>query len=104
MLTDTKYRIYVRCVRGGVAKPQAKGPAVKSTGKRLPPSPDGGGGAVDRFIKRLDKNGDGKVSKREFDEPDHHFDRLDRNSDGYLEANEAPSGPPRRPRGRPGRT
>jgi len=88
---------YVRCVRGGVAKPRAKGPPVKSTGKRLPPSPDGGG-VVDRFIRRLDKNGDGKVSKKEFDGPDRHFDRLDRNSDGYLDAGEAPSGPPRRRR------
>ena len=92
---------YVRCVRGGRAKPQAVGPAIKSTGNRKPPGPDGGGGAGARFIKRLDKNGDGKVSKREFDGPDHHFDRLDRNSDSYLDANEAPSGPPRRRRGRP---
>ncbi len=66
---------------------------VKPTGGRKVPSPDGGVGG--RFIKRLDKNGDGKVSKREFDGPDHHFDRLDKNSDGYLDADEAASGPPR---------
>ena len=49
-----------------------------------------------RFVRRLDKDGDGKVSKAEFDGPDHHFDRLDRNSDGYLSGDEAPQGPPRR--------
>jgi hypothetical protein len=92
---------YVRCVRGGVAKLQAKGPAVKSTGKPAPPRPDNGGGpAGGRFIKRLDRNGDGKVSKKEFDGPGHHFDRLDKNSDGYLDASEAPSGPPARLRRR----
>ncbi|MDP6636912.1 MAG: DUF1566 domain-containing protein [Phycisphaerae bacterium] len=95
---------YVRCVRGGVAKARTEGPAVKSGGNRRPPRADGGGRGTDRFVGRLDKNGDGKVSKKEFDGPDHHFDRLDRNNDGYLSADEAPSGPPpRRPR-RPGRT
>ncbi|MBT3200595.1 MAG: DUF1566 domain-containing protein [Phycisphaerales bacterium] len=85
---------YVRCVRGGTARPKTKGPAVeKSTGRRGPQRPQGG--ASNRFVKRLDKNGDGKVSKREFDGPGDHFDHMDKNSDGYLDASEAPTGPPR---------
>ena len=46
------------------------------------------------FIQRLDTNGDGKVSKSEFDGPARHFSRLDRNNDGWLSAEEAPQGPP----------
>ena len=54
------------------------------------PPPSGG------FVERLDKNGDGRVSKREFDGPAHHFDRLDKNGDGFLSEDEAPKGPPPR--------
>ena len=39
-------------------------------------------------------NGDGKVSRREFDGPPPEFDHLDRNRDGYLGDDEAPQGPP----------
>lgn len=49
------------------------------------------------FVKRLDKDGDNKVSQAEFDGPSEHFSQLDKNRDGYLSADEAPSGPP--PRG-----
>ncbi|MCP4376709.1 MAG: hypothetical protein GY794_11110 [bacterium] len=54
----------------------------------------GGGGQMPSFVKRLDKNGDGKVSKSEFDGPSRHFSVLDKNSDGYLSEDEAPKGPP----------
>ncbi|MDP6044176.1 MAG: DUF1566 domain-containing protein [Phycisphaerae bacterium] len=89
---------YVRCVRGGVATPKTKGPAVKPSSNRRPSRPDGAGGddMAGRFIKRLDKNGDGKISKREFDGPDRHFDHMDKNSDGYLQGSEIPTGPPNR--------
>jgi len=46
------------------------------------------------FVKRLDKDNDGKVSKSEFDGPAEHFSRLDKNSDGYISKDEAPAGPP----------
>ncbi len=97
---------YVRCVRGGTATPRTKGPPVKAGGRgsqRGGDRPPAQGGS-DRFVRRLDKNGDGKVSKAEFDGPKHHFDRLDRNNDGYLSADEAPKGPPPGDgrRGRPG--
>ena len=49
--------------------------------------------AKDHF-KRLDKDGDGKVSKKEFNGPDRHFDRLDRDDDGFISENELPKGPP----------
>ncbi len=88
---------YVRCVRAGAATPKRKGPVVKPASNRRPSRPDSGS-MTDRFVKRLDKNGDGKISKREFDGPDRHFDHMDKNSDGYLQGSEIPTGPPdRRP-------
>ncbi len=91
---------YARCVRGGSATARTEGPKVlKSTG-----GPDGekpGG----RFVSRLDKNGDGKISKDEFDGPKNHFSKWDKNGDGYISADEAPKGPPKgkSPGGRSGR-
>jgi len=46
------------------------------------------------FIQRFDKDGDGKVSRAEFPGPDEHFNQLDVNGDGYIDATEAPKGPP----------
>jgi len=82
-------RIYnlVRCVRGGVAEPRKKGPNVemKNSPRRRP-------GAD--FVRRLDSNSDGKISRQEFDGPPDHFDRFDTNGDGYLSEDEAPGSPP----------
>lgn len=50
------------------------------------------------FMKRADRNGDGKVSRAEFRGPAGHFDHLDKNGDGYLTEDEAPTGPPSRRR------
>jgi hypothetical protein len=93
---------FVRCVRGGVAVPKASGPEPRKVEAR-PEAPgrpgDGGHGA--RFVRRLDRNGDGKVSRREFDGPAEHFGDFDKNGDGYIDEDEAPVGPPpreRRPR------
>ena len=97
-------RIYnfVRCVRGGKAAPRASGPEVVMTRERarqLDRRAGGngkpGGGAAG-FVQRLDRNGDGKVSRTEFDGPSQHFSRFDRNRDGYITADEAPTGPPSR--------
>ncbi|MCK5001208.1 MAG: DUF1566 domain-containing protein, partial [Anaerohalosphaera sp.] len=112
-------RIYnfVRCVRGGTAKPNTTGPKVEMTrasrrprldeqqdsmpsmGARPGREPDsqmrpGQQPSGRDFIRRLDTNGDGKVSKTEFDGPPQHFSRLDTNNDGCLSAEEAPQGPP----------
>jgi hypothetical protein len=53
------------------------------------------------FIRRLDKDGDGKVSRKEFDGPARHFDDFDKNGDGFIDASEAPEGPPPDRRGPP---
>lgn len=53
------------------------------------PGPGGHG-----FVSRLDKDGDNRVSRKEFDGPPNHFDFLDRNKDGYLSEAERPPGPP----------
>lgn len=95
-------RIYnhVRCVRGGGATLRTTGPPVEATpgaqepGKRETANP---------FMRREDRNGDGKVSRDEFRGPPDHFDRFDRNKDGYLTEDEAPKGPPPRPGLRPPR-
>ncbi len=49
-----------------------------------------------KFISRLDKNGDGEVSKDEFDGPRRRFARLDKDGDGVISAAEAPTRPPGR--------
>jgi len=51
------------------------------------------------FVGRLDRDGDGKVSRSEFDGPEDRFDFHDENNDEFLTEEEAPKGPPggRRP-------
>ncbi len=46
------------------------------------------------FIERLDRDGDGRVSRSEFDGPPNRFDSFDTNHDGYISRDEAPKGPP----------
>ncbi|MFH0964424.1 MAG: DUF1566 domain-containing protein [Planctomycetota bacterium] len=82
---------YVRCVRGGNVTRKTSGPALEDWSgpggtDQMPPR----GG----FVQRLDKDGDGKVSRKEFDGPPDQFNVLDRNNDGYLSEDEAPEGPP----------
>ena len=48
-----------------------------------------------RFIKRFDKDGDGKVSKKEFKGPSKRFGRFDKDGDGFISVDESPTGPPR---------
>ncbi|MES9854784.1 MAG: DUF1566 domain-containing protein [Candidatus Thiodiazotropha sp. L084R] len=47
------------------------------------------------FVERLDQDGDGRVSRSEFDGPKDHFGFHDTDGDGYLTEDEAPKGPPR---------
>jgi Protein of unknown function (DUF1566) len=91
---------YVKCVRGGKAEPVALGPAIQKTPQRLDISKglSGSKGSEDTnvFVKRLDKDGDGKVSKKEFDGPKQHFSHLDKNGDGFLSGEEVLNVPSRR--------
>ena len=96
---------YARCVRGGVAEPCTAGPRIdmKPTSPRpafggAPPEP--GGQDMRRspngrgFVRRLDRNNDGRVSREEFDGPPEHFSRVDRNGDGFVSEEEARMLPP----------
>ncbi|MCH5372348.1 MAG: hypothetical protein JJ992_00100 [Planctomycetes bacterium] len=87
----------VRPVRGGnvsiresgpeperpASAPRVRGPAGVGPG---PPKAGKGPG----FVTRLDRDGDGKVSRKEFDGPAAAFDRLDVDQDGYLTDSESP--------------
>ena len=89
---------YVRCVRGGGVTKKVTGPALDGTytaGRTSPAGGPGEGGRKRGFVARLDRSGDGKVSRQEFDGPPPAFDHLDRNHDGLLSDDEAPQGPPR---------
>jgi hypothetical protein len=107
----------VRPVRGGEAVPKTDGPKVETTkaqapgpgegmrpgmrpGRDMGPPPGMPWGKPPPFVRRLDRNGDGRVSRSEFDGPASRFNDLDRDGDGYLSQQEAPRGPP--PGKRPG--
>lgn len=76
-----------------------------------------GGGRLAEFLKRADKDGDGKISKEEFkalsqrDDGDERFMRMDTNADGFVDQTEmaaigdrmrrGPGGPPDSPGARP---
>ena len=66
--------------------------------KGPPPGDKKGGGDFKKgsgnFIQNFDKNDDGQVSKEEFPGPDKVFELHDKNQDGYIDASEAPKGPP----------
>lgn len=109
-------RNFVRLVRGGkaakvISQPQTNADSYPEKIRVLTPRPTkpvllgpmsrmgmmerGGGGSfgrggVGRFVRHLDKNHDGKVSRSEFDGPPDQFDVLDKNHDGYLTEDEAP--------------
>ncbi len=46
------------------------------------------------FVDRFDQDGDASVSQDEFTGPDEHFSRMDSDGDGFIDAGEAPNGPP----------
>ncbi len=99
---------FVRCVRGGDvvlqknidSKDRSKYPyyikvlSIPSTNKKRGRLIlDSKNTRKGRFVQRLDRNGDGKVSRTEFDGPKHHFGTLDKDGDGYLSEDEAPKFP-----------
>ncbi len=68
--------------------------------------PDAGGRSADAFVKhfvqRLDRDGDGRISRAEFDGPSDRFGFHDGNGDGYLTEEELRQAPPPPPRFGPG--
>ena len=98
----------VRPVRDGSVTVRKSGPKLAPTpsGRPNPRGPMAGGRPG--FVSRLDRDGDGRVSRREFDGPPGAFDRHDANNDGYLTDAEAPHAgnrpfpPPRGLQGRRG--
>jgi len=57
------------------------------------PKGEGGGGRIAEFLKRADTNGDGKLSKEEFDEfskrdNGERFSKMDANGDGVVDQSE----------------
>jgi Ca2+-binding EF-hand superfamily protein len=74
------------------AKP-TETPKPKSAGA---PRPKGAAVAKAQVAKRIlsmDKDGDGKISKAEFQGRPERFERLDANKDGFLTKDELPKGP-----------
>ncbi|MBT3291798.1 MAG: DUF1566 domain-containing protein [Victivallales bacterium] len=90
-----RIRNHVLCVRGGTADVQTEGPPLLEVQQRrtLQGKRPGNGGHPD-FVSRLDRDGDGAVSAKEFDGPARHFKHLDKNGDGKISKTEAPKGPP----------
>ncbi|MBC7854686.1 MAG: hypothetical protein IAF94_14735 [Pirellulaceae bacterium] len=78
----------VEFAKGTQKSAEAKPPLA---GEPRRPGPLSGAGApnVKEFLSRLDKDGDGKISKEEAPERmKERFDRLDANKDGFIEADE----------------
>ncbi len=87
--------------------PQGNNRMPATNGRRMAP-PDGNeqtrqGDFGERFIGRLDGDGDGRVSRSEFDGPSDRFDGHDANGDGYISKEEIENNPPPPPPGGFGR-
>ncbi len=83
----------------GERKPARQGSGPMESVRERPGSSNPKDSAAE-FVKRLDRDGDGKVSRQEFRGPRRAFDRSDRNGDGYLSEDETPTR--QRPESRPG--
>lgn len=88
---------FVRVVRGGVVnmpttvmKEKVSEYLVSDNATQVTHSTS----TTNRFIARLDKNGDSKVSMSEFKGSTARFKQFDKNNDGYISVDEAPTGPP----------
>ncbi len=66
---------------------------VLTDADRVPPKADAPRAFAD-VLTQDDVDGDGRVSRREFQGPAEAFDRLDTNSDGFLDRQDQPPAPP----------
>jgi hypothetical protein len=92
---------YVRCVRGGNATLKTEGPKIDGSytaGHQSPVNSQSADNMPDNHFRRIDRNGDGKISKSEFDGPPEHFSLMDKNKDGYLSEDELRPPPERKSR------
>lgn len=98
---------YVRLVRGGSLKIETNSSEENiskyknndsndKTNKKNIQKDQRKSSSNNKFINRLDKNKDGKVSLSEFPRAQRQFKHLDKNSDGYITSDEAPIGPPKK--------
>ena len=55
------------------------------------------------LAKKYDANSDGKISRKEYDRDDEHWQRLDADGDGFVTRSEVEADDGRRGRGRPNR-
>ena len=101
---------YVRCVNGGVTNATqiserdiqqntfsystTSQSSMASSNDLLKSTTSNKHKHANKFIERLDKNEDGKVSSAEFHGKNAQFNHLDKNGDGYITIDEAPTGPP----------
>ena len=73
--------------KGTQKSTETKPPLAGEPGR--PGRPGGGAVNIKEYLNRLDKNGDGKISKEEApDRMKENFDRLDTNKDGSIDAEE----------------
>ncbi len=85
--------------------PRGDGTQMTPPSNGGPATPPGNGGQMRRgdfgshFVERLDLDGDGRVSRGEFDGPPNRFDFHDENGDGYISEEEIRNNPPAPPPG-----
>ncbi len=105
--TEVDRGVYPFNVSGLLTQPQGDEGGGRQQWRDPQRSGDGGqvpqGDFGSRFVQRLDRNGDGKVSRKEFDGPPDRFDFHDSNGDGYISKKEIENSSPPQPPGGFGR-
>jgi hypothetical protein len=85
---EIPYHFQVAVARGGL--PGLAGPGAVILGPRTMAVSDPSGTAVGPdWFRKMDRNHDGDISRREFLGPREQFDRLDRDKDGLIDPDEA---------------
>jgi Ca2+-binding EF-hand superfamily protein len=85
---EVPYHFQVSITRGELSGLAVEGTNAGVARSMTPPRPAGASAGPDWF-RKMDRNRDGDVSRREFLGPREQFDRLDRDKDGLIDADEA---------------